>query len=106
MNMEVLEMLNKYVEGDFLKIVIDFLEKNPSVAIFICLAFGYLIGKLKYKSFSLGSTVGTLIIGLILGQLGLFKISPIVKNIFFSLFIFTIGYIDLSILIPGISETS
>ncbi|MDQ0150750.1 aspartate-alanine antiporter [Eubacterium multiforme] len=75
-----------------MNIVIDFLEKNPSVAIFICLAFGYLIGKLKYKSFSLGSTVGTLIIGLILGQLGLFKISPIVKNIFFSLFIFTIGY--------------
>ncbi|WP_024614308.1 aspartate-alanine antiporter [Clostridium sp. Ade.TY] len=75
-----------------MRIVIDFLEKNPSVAIFICLALGYLIGKLKYKSFSLGSTVGTLIIGLILGQFGLFKISPIVKNIFFSFFIFTIGY--------------
>lgn len=75
-----------------MRIVIDFLEKNPSVAIFICLALGYLIGKLKYKSFSLGSTVGTLIISLILGQFGLFKNSPIVKNIFFSFFIFTIGY--------------
>ena len=75
-----------------MKVVIDFLQKNPSVAIFFCLALGYLIGKFKYKSFSLGSTVGTLIIGLIIGQFGLFKVSPIVKNIFFSFFIFTIGY--------------
>ncbi len=75
-----------------MNVVIDFLEKNPSVAIFLCLALGYLIGKLKYKSFSLGSTVGTLIIGLIIGQFGLFHISAIVKNIFFSFFIFTIGY--------------
>ena len=75
-----------------MKVVIDFLQKNPSVAIFICLALGYLVGKLKYKSFSLGSTVGTLIIGLIIGQFGLFNVSPIVKNIFFSFFIFTIGY--------------
>lgn len=73
-------------------VVIDFLQKNPSVAIFLCLALGYLIGKLRYKSFSLGSTVGTLLIGLIIGQFALFNISPIVKNIFFSLFIFTIGY--------------
>lgn len=72
--------------------VIDFLEKNPSVPIFLCLAFGYLLGKLHYKSFSIGSTVGTLLIGLIIGQLALFNINPIVKNIFFSLFIFTIGY--------------
>ncbi len=69
-----------------------FLEKNPSVAIFICLALGYLVGKLRYKSFSLGSTVGTLLIGLIIGQFAIFHVSPIVKNIFFSFFIFTIGY--------------
>lgn len=75
-----------------MKVIIDFLEKNPSVAIFFCLALGYLIGKFKYKSFSLGSTVGTLIIGLIIGQFGVFHVSPIVKNIFFSFFIFTIGY--------------
>lgn len=75
-----------------MKFVIDFFEKNPSVAIFLCLCLGYLVGKLKYKSFSLGSTVGTLLIGLILGQFAIFHISPIVKNIFFSFFIFTIGY--------------
>lgn len=75
-----------------MKVIIDFLEKNPSVAIFFCLALGYLIGKFKVKSFSLGSTVGTLVIGLIVGHFGIFNISPVVKNIFFSFFIFTIGY--------------
>ncbi len=75
-----------------MRFIIDFLEKNPSVAIFICLALGYLVGKLRYKSFSLGSTVGTLLIGLIIGQFAIFHVSSIVKNIFFSFFIFTIGY--------------
>lgn len=75
-----------------MKEVIDYLQKNISVAIFICLALGYLIGKLKYKSFSVGSTVGTLIVGLLVGQLALFDVAPVVKNLFFSFFIFTIGY--------------
>lgn len=75
-----------------MSIIVDYLQKNPSMAIFICLALGYLVGKLRYKSFSLGSTVGTLLIGLILGQFAVFHVSPIVKNIFFSFFIFTIGY--------------
>lgn len=75
-----------------MKEVIEFLQKNPSVPIFLCLAFGYLLGKVHYKSFGVGSTVGTLIVGLIIGQIALFNINPIVKNIFFSLFIFTIGY--------------
>lgn len=70
----------------------DFLIKNTTVSIFICLALGYLVGKLRYKSFSVGATVGTLIIGLLIGQLGVFDISPVIKSIFFSLFIFTIGY--------------
>lgn len=75
-----------------MKFIIDFLQKNPSVAIFLCLALGYLVGKLRYKSFSLGSTVGTLLVGLVLGQFAIFHVSPVVKNIFFSFFIFTIGY--------------
>lgn len=70
----------------------EFLVKNTTISIFICLALGYLVGKLRYKSFSLGATVGTLIVGLIIGQVGIFDISPVVKSIFFSLFVFTIGY--------------
>lgn len=70
----------------------EFLIKNVALSIFICLALGYALGKFRVKSFSLGATVGTLIIGLIVGQAGTFVISPVIKTIFFSLFIFVIGY--------------
>lgn len=70
----------------------EILINNVTLSIFICLALGYSIGKVKIKSFSLGATVGTLIIGLIVGQVGTFDISPVIKTIFFSLFIFVIGY--------------
>nr|WP_321314689.1 aspartate-alanine antiporter [uncultured Ligilactobacillus sp.] len=71
---------------------IDFLTSNPSIAIFVCLGFGYLIGRIHFKSFTVGSTVGVLIMGLLVGQITNFDIPDIVKNIFFDLFIFTIGY--------------
>ncbi|MFA6851436.1 MAG: hypothetical protein WCS30_13925 [Selenomonadaceae bacterium] len=75
-----------------LKALSEILVNNVALSIFICLALGYYIGKLRIKSFSLGATVGTLIIGLIIGQAGTFDISPVTKTIFFSLFIFVIGY--------------
>ena len=74
------------------KEVVNFLTSNPSIAVFICLGLGYLIGRIHIKSFKVGSTVGVLIVGLIVGQIANFDIPNIVKNIFFDLFIFTIGY--------------
>ena len=75
-----------------LKLLSEFLINNVALSIFICLALGYFIGKARVKSFSVGATVGTLLIGLIVGQAGTFDISPVIKTIFFSLFIFVIGY--------------
>lgn len=70
----------------------EFLINNVALSIFICLALGYFIGKARVKSFSLGATVGTLVVGLLVGQAGTFDISPTIKTIFFSLFIFVIGF--------------
>lgn len=42
-----------------LKALSEFLINNVALSIFICLALGYFIGKVRVKSFSLGSTVGT-----------------------------------------------
>lgn len=74
------------------KMVTDFLVANPLICIFLALAIGYEVGKFRIKSFSLGSTVGVLIIGLLLGQIGTFKIDPILKSIFFDAFIFVVGF--------------
>ena len=67
------------------------LQEHQELAIFICLAIGFLIGRIKIGSFSLGTVVGTLLAGVIIGQLDI-KVSPVVKNVFFDLFLFTTGY--------------
>lgn len=72
--------------------VCNFFLTNPSVAIFLTLGLGYLVGRFHIQSFKLGATVGVLLVGLIIGQMGKFQIAPVVKNLFFDLFIFTIGY--------------
>src|SRR5438552_4950378 len=67
------------------------LRNNPELAIFLTLALGFFVGRLKIGSFSLGTVVGTLLSGVLVGQLGI-QVPAIVKTIFFDLFLFTTGY--------------
>jgi putative transport protein len=67
------------------------LRNNPELAIFLTLAIGFLIGRVKLGSFSLGIVVGTLLAGVLIGQLDI-KVPAIVKTVFFDLFLFTTGY--------------
>jgi putative transport protein len=67
------------------------LQEHQELAIFVTLAAGFLIGRIKIGSFSLGTVVGTLLAGVIIGQLDI-KVPAIVKNVFFDLFLFTTGY--------------
>ena len=67
------------------------LREHQELAIFLTLALGFLIGKLKIGSFSPGVVVGTLLAGVLVGQLDI-KVPPLVKTIFFDLFLFTTGY--------------
>src|SRR5215510_1142594 len=67
------------------------LRDHPELTIFLTLAVGFSIGRLRFGSFSLGTVVGTLLAGVIIGQLQI-KVDPVVKNVFFDLFLFTIGY--------------
>jgi putative transport protein len=71
--------------------IIDTLRNNPDLVIFLTLALGYLVGKFKVGSFSLGAVTGTLLVGLAIGQIGV-EISPQVKTIFFTMFLFAVGY--------------
>ena len=67
------------------------LRNNPELAIFLTLALGFFVGRLKIGSFSLGTVVGTLLSGVLVGQLGI-QVPAIVKTVFFDLFLFTTGY--------------
>jgi len=71
--------------------IVNLFRDHPELAIFLSLATGYFIGKIKIGGFSLGSTTGTLLAAIAVGQISV-TISPLLKQVFFSLFIFTIGY--------------
>ena len=51
--------------------IADTLRANPQLAIFLTLAVGYWVGAKKFGSFSLGAVTGTLLAGIIIGQLGI-----------------------------------
>ena len=67
------------------------LQQNPELAIFLALAIGFAIGRVKIAGFSLGTVVGTLFAGVLIGQLDV-KVPALVKTVFFDLFLFTTGY--------------
>ena len=67
------------------------LREHPELAIFLTLAIGFAIGRVKFKSFSLGTVVGTLLAGVVIGQLSI-QVPAVVKYVFFDLFLFTTGY--------------
>lgn len=69
----------------------DTLRAHPELAIFITLAVGYWIGAVKLGSFSLGAVTGTLLTGILIGQLGI-DISDQIKSIFFIMFLFAVGF--------------
>ncbi|WP_322887474.1 aspartate-alanine antiporter (plasmid) [Sinorhizobium medicae] len=64
---------------------------DPVIALFISLALGYLIGRLKVGPIQLGGVCGTLFVALALGQLGV-RISPDLKDAAFALFIYALGF--------------
>lgn len=67
------------------------LDAAPILAIFLAVALGYLVGKFKVGRFVLGGIAGTLIVGVVIGQLGV-DVDSNIKNIFFALFIYAVGY--------------
>ena len=71
--------------------IIDFIRSHPLIPIFLTLGTGFMLGKIKFKGFSLGAVAATLIVGVIVGQLKI-NIPDIVKNIFFLFFLFATGY--------------
>ena len=67
------------------------LREHQELAVFLTLAIGFLIGRLKIGTFSLGTAVGTLLAGVAIGQLNI-QVPAVVKYVFFDLFLFTTGY--------------
>src|SRR5215471_16238310 len=68
------------------------IKSAPEVFLFLAIAIGTVLGRLRFRGFSLGPTACTLIVAVVLSQLGTFVIPSLLKSILFGLFVFTIGY--------------
>ena len=69
----------------------ELFKAAPPLALFVSLFLGYLIGRIKVRSICLGGICGTLIVSILIGQLGV-TISDDAKNIAFATFIFALGF--------------
>jgi len=71
--------------------IFDILRNHPELAVFLILSMGFAIGLIKIGNFKVGAVLGTLFAGVIIGQIGI-QVDPLVKIIFFDLFLFAAGY--------------
>ena len=71
--------------------IIDAFRRHPELAVFLALALGHSLGRLRLRGFSLGPILGTLLAGVAVGQWDV-PVSATLKNAFFLLWLFAIGY--------------
>jgi putative transport protein len=71
--------------------LLEFLRGQPVITLFLALAAGYAIGRIRIAGFSVGAVAGTLLVSLALGRYG-FRISAGAQAVGFALFIFAVGY--------------
>jgi len=66
-------------------------REHPEIAIFLSIALGTWIGRVKFGRFHLGTVAGSLLMGLIIGQIDI-EIPSVLKAVFFALFIYSVGF--------------
>jgi putative transport protein len=77
--------------------LLDYLAKNPFAYLFIALALGYPLGRVKFKGISLGTTAGVLVVGIMIALTAsalygiTFDIPGLVEDIFLMLFMYALG---------------
>jgi putative transport protein len=64
----------------------------PEIFLLLSVAIGTILGRFRIRGFALGTTACILIVAVLIGQLGPFTFPPVLRGVFFSLFVFTIGY--------------
>jgi putative transport protein len=65
-------------------------HQSPEIALFLSLAVGYWIGKFQFGKFQLGGVAGSLLVAVVLSQVGI-TIDNGIKTVLFALFIYAVG---------------
>lgn len=72
----------------------DTIIEHPEIAVFLALGIGFFVGRFSYRGIGLGAVTGTLLAGVVIGAVlgDDLQVDPIVKQIFFLIFLFSLGY--------------
>jgi len=68
------------------------LKAAPETALFIALALGHALGRVRLGTFCLGGVAGSLLVGLVLGKLTGVTLPESLRAVFFALFIYAVGF--------------
>lgn len=79
------------IENNGIAHLLEILQAQPVLTLFLIIGMGYLIGAIRIGSFSLGPVAGVLFAGLFLGHFD-FRMSAGAQSVGFALFIFSVGY--------------
>lgn len=68
-------------------------EASSISALFVCVALGFAIGRVRIAGVQIGGIPGTLFAAIIVGQIGV-EVDPNIKTMAFALFIYSLGYVS------------
>jgi putative transport protein len=68
------------------------IKSAPEIFLLLAIAIGTVLGRVRIWGFALGATACTLIVAVIIGQLGAIAFPSILRSILFAFFVFTIGF--------------
>lgn len=75
--------------------IIEFLQtllkSSPEIALFLAIAIGYWLGKLRFGSLQIGGVAGSLLAAVLISQIGI-HIDSGLKTVLFALFIYAVGF--------------
>ncbi|UGY08918.1 aspartate-alanine antiporter [Phyllobacterium pellucidum] len=69
----------------------EIFRQSPEIALFLSLAGGYAIGKVQFGKFQLGGVAGSLLVAVLISQVGV-SVDNGVKSVLFALFIYAVGF--------------
>ncbi len=69
----------------------SFFDASSISALFVCLAIGFAIGRIKVGGIPIGGIPGTLFASILIGQIGV-EVDETIKTLAFALFIYSLGY--------------
>ncbi|MFH5775008.1 aspartate-alanine antiporter [Paracoccus sp. NGMCC 1.201697] len=71
----------------------SFFAHSPIAVLFVCVAIGFALGRVKIAGIPLGGIPGTLFAAIVVGQVGV-EVDDNIKTMAFALFIYSLGYVS------------